>query len=1089
MTFFWNIKLNTLFKKSMDDAMSCASSFAEATRKEVNEIDRLFGALKGARQGTEEYNNAKNAIISKYGIYLKGLIDERGEITNLALAYERLTFAAQKSAQARAISAAKDKVQNTYLQAVDSLTEKLRAALEKAGMDIQSTTRLVTSISQSVALTGGISRQDWSEIQRYQIDNIGLLDAMFADTPMEILKELQQISGDYRQRSRKLEAMDNRYFRESKTDELDQLIESLSGQLRNSVQTSFNVALSIRDEETAKTVAAIIEDESRKGAKDMTLLSRRGAAGGATLPGAGIPASSQRAGSLPGTQPASSTSQTLVFQMQRAPYRNAGRYMQGTLTRKEAEQLLRELMFERSNRADGEQEGATPGARGMEQAGYTSSTAPVKNMGKAAAEAKRAAAKARQEFKDGLDAIRAEFERSQAAIIAGYATGQTNYLDYLDARKSNEMKFYDDSRAYYEEYFSKLGDAYIEDDKDYQALLRKREEVSTTYDRKIYSFRESQIKKSADFEVEQLKKAAKEAGEASIAEEIAMQEKILEIRVNSLQDRQALVPKGSEQWEKMQLELEQTVEAARVDKERRYLEKVREMHRQYDRLSAAERYRIELKTLEELLKANKASEEEIARWKKALQEKFAKEANLPGNGWGQELSREQQEAILLAKYKEKMRQIEDAVSAGFIDENEGELRKKTVKMEFLTELTSQLGQTGNEYADLFGNMAKTWLDAWEDMELGSKTALQKIGLAAQSTFAFVNSAVQMASQFAQANAQIEITAVEKRYDREKELAQGNTVLTKRLEADKQKKVAEIKNKAAESSFRMQIIQATAQMITGAMNAYTSTAAIPVIGPALAPAAAAVALAAGAANLALLSKQHEASKAQGYAEGGYTPDGRRDKVAGLVHAGEWVAPQELVRSPKAAPLIRMLEDARESGDMRQVERVSEIITGSARKPALDRMSSMAASPATSAPLSVDIMAPAALQRSVDVAHERESSSLLSMMREVERANAVGYISTGTVQAVSGISAADAVRSRGRDTATGRREGETTRRTAGTQHQQQPDADAAISRLNDVIDRLDRRLNEPIVAIASADGEYGFYNQLERYKRMLRNKDLK
>ena len=64
----------------------------------------------------------------------------------------------------------------------------------------------------------------------------------------------------------------------------------------------------------------------------------------------------------------------------------------------------------------------------------------------------------------------------------------------------------------------------------------------------------------------------------------------------------------------------------------------------------------------------------------------------------------------------------------------------------------------------------------------------------------------------------------------------------------------------------------------------------------------MAVAAGAMQVAAIKKQQQASQAQGYGEGGFTRKGRADEVAGVVHAGEWVASQKLVASPVARPLI-------------------------------------------------------------------------------------------------------------------------------------------------------------------------------------------
>ena len=59
---------------------------------------------------------------------------------------------------------------------------------------------------------------------------------------------------------------------------------------------------------------------------------------------------------------------------------------------------------------------------------------------------------------------------------------------------------------------------------------------------------------------------------------------------------------------------------------------------------------------------------------------------------------------------------------------------------------------------------------------------------------------------------------------------------------------------------------------------------------------------------VIKKQKEAAMSAEYAEGGFTPDGPKKKVVGVVHAGEWVASQKLVKSPVARPLLEALEVA-------------------------------------------------------------------------------------------------------------------------------------------------------------------------------------
>ena len=186
------------------------------------------------------------------------------------------------------------------------------------------------------------------------------------------------------------------------------------------------------------------------------------------------------------------------------------------------------------------------------------------------------------------------------------------------------------------------------------------------------------------------------------------------------------------------------------------------------------------------------------------------------------------------------------------------------------------------------------------------------------------------SSLVQAEMEIETAAIEKRYEREVSMAEGNKYKTKQLEKQKQKEVAKVKDEANRKLFAMQVIQAVAQTATAALNAYSSAAAIPVVGYIIAPIAAAMAVAAGMMQVAAIKKQQQASQAQGYAEGGFTKPGKVNEVAGVVHAGEWVASQKLLASPVARPLIEALDYAQRTntiGSLRQTD-VSRTITAPA-----------------------------------------------------------------------------------------------------------------------------------------------------------------
>lgn len=186
------------------------------------------------------------------------------------------------------------------------------------------------------------------------------------------------------------------------------------------------------------------------------------------------------------------------------------------------------------------------------------------------------------------------------------------------------------------------------------------------------------------------------------------------------------------------------------------------------------------------------------------------------------------------------------------------------------------------------------------------------------------------SSLMQAELEIQTAAINKRYDAEISRAEGNSYKVKKLEKQKEAEIAKVKNEANRKMFAMQVIQAVAQTATNALNAYGSAAAIPVVGYILAPIAAAMAVAAGAIQIAAIKKQQHASEAQGYAEGGFTPPGGKYEEAGVVHKGEWVASQRLVNNPRTRPLLEALDYAQRTNTIGSITAadVSRTITAPA-----------------------------------------------------------------------------------------------------------------------------------------------------------------
>lgn len=533
--------------------------------------------------------------------------------------------------------------------------------------------------------------------------------------------------------------------------------------------------------------------------------------------------------------------------------------------------------------------------------GTGTTTLTDKEKRKQEAEARREAAKAKAEFKQGLEAINSAKIAADVAVLKQYRDGSIDYEKLIEERHANEINYYDLSLAYYKKHLAKINDAQLEDDKDYQKLLLGRQSSEERFEKDIRAIKLEALKRNEDDAIESLEHEYDVQTDKSLSAEMKLQESIYQVKRNSLIEQQKLYAEGSKEY----ADLAYQIQKLETDKEMRdkktYFKAVQSLREEYDKKSATEKYEMEKAALDALLKANIITAEQYARFLQGLRSKYAKD--LPGSssasGWGDADSK---------KYDADTAALKSALDSGLIAYEEYNRRLASLDAERREKMLSGLKSGSGEWNGYLANIY-TSIRAFADSLNGTnEDVLKNLSNVVGSVSSLIGGAMQLATSFAQAEAEIQIATLEKRYEREVQLAQGNSYKTKKLEKQKERETAKIKNDASKKQYEMQVIQAVAQSIQAGLNAYASTLAIPIVGPALAPAAMAVALAMGAVQVALLKKQQKAAEAQGYSRGGFTRKGRVDEPAGIVHAGEWVASQRLLASPVARPMIEALDYA-------------------------------------------------------------------------------------------------------------------------------------------------------------------------------------
>lgn len=269
-------------------------------------------------------------------------------------------------------------------------------------------------------------------------------------------------------------------------------------------------------------------------------------------------------------------------------------------------------------------------------------------------------------------------------------------------------------------------------------------------------------------------------------------------------------------------------------------------------------------TDDEVLALASARDDKLAALDEERRQKLFELAEITGVTWADEYDNE------LAKLKEMHRQ-------GLI--SEGQYQKARTKLQ---------ADNAKKYFDLYSGQATSMFSAIQDAEISASDA---------------------------------------KYDVLIQQAKNNGEDTTALEEEKENKKLEIQKKYADVNFAIKVSTIVADTAVAIMKAFAD------LGPIGGAISAAMLTATGIAQIAManserqkiknLQPSHTASqgnaetpktptatrKLTGYSEGGYTGDGGRLEVAGVVHKGEYVVPKPIMGDPLVVDAVAMIESIR------------------------------------------------------------------------------------------------------------------------------------------------------------------------------------
>lgn len=286
--------------------------------------------------------------------------------------------------------------------------------------------------------------------------------------------------------------------------------------------------------------------------------------------------------------------------------------------------------------------------------------------------------------------------------------------------------------------------------------------------------------------------------------------------------------------------------------------------------------------------------------RQGIEQTYAAAVKVVGEGTEQavalETEKQRRIAALNYQYQEQMWQLQELVGLSWADEYERELaqlenyhRQGLISTKNYEKKKLELGVTNaKKYFDYYANLSGSMFSAIQDAEIAQSDA---------------------------------------KYDVLIQQAKNNGEDTAALEEEKENKKLEIQKKYADVDFAIKISQIIADTAVGVIKTFAQFGYTP-----WGIAAAAMMTATGVAQMISAKAERDKIKnmqpsntagssgtvaapakaervLSGYSDGGYTGDGDRYEVAGVVHRGEYVVPKPIMDNPRVVDAVGTIEAIR------------------------------------------------------------------------------------------------------------------------------------------------------------------------------------
>ena len=518
--------------------------------------------------------------------------------------------------------------------------------------------------------------------------------------------------------------------------------------------------------------------------------------------------------------------------------------------------------------------------------GHTPADKNAAKKAKAAAAVEKKREVAREKaFKAEVKAEKDHTAEMQAQLITEYSTGNKLYGDYMDARHQTTIDGLEKIKKVYQKYGKDTGEIEKQIAEEQKAMQNDEQKSS------IKELERDKAKQEADARLQ----FYNDPDSKIYQNEEALNERLFEIDYAALKKKVGILTMGTEEWFDAQDQLEEMQREHKLSLEQNYAEKLKRYKEQWGRTDIEQQKQIELKGLDDLLKKKLIKEEEYQEMRRQieLQYELQKSEEAKNNSHNEVVKRNAHTAYQTA--------------SNYAEAEAGE-KKPTLGNYLLGDINHYMSTVAH-LKEMYGEDAENFEEFQQAKSEAFGNMMGGITAKAQAAYESISQILDGMSSYYDAQSQYEQNVVTKKYEKQINAAGNNSAKKKKLEEKEQKEIAKIKTKYNKKAMKIELAKATAQMILGAMSAYTSAfegAPYPA-NLVLAPIAAGIAMAAGLLNIATIKKQHAAEEA-GYYTGGFTGGSDFRRRAGIVHEGEFVANHQALANPAVMPVLHLIDHA-------------------------------------------------------------------------------------------------------------------------------------------------------------------------------------